>query len=164
MDTKHEDWTNFRGVALKAIRSFVCVDRRLWEPVCLLSPGMKTHTGMERPRNMQKPETEDLVLDWFGANSSTNTQKVTADISVCRHAVWRILREECIQPFHVLRMLKQWWLLTPSRVFYGIWMLQMRMNSLSFPNLVLFYDEAFLLNKTFLTFRMNTSALWVIPT
>lgn len=108
--------SDFRGVIFQAS---ISVDRRLRETGSFTI----SNTGMRRPRNMQTPETKEVVLDRIGVVPSSSTR---ADIGLCYNTMWRILPDEGMQPF---RMQKVQYLNVddyPHRRDFMRWMLLMR--------------------------------------
>ncbi|GFU04033.1 uncharacterized protein NPIL_493821 [Nephila pilipes] len=94
MDMHHERLPSRR---LANHSTFASVYRRLWETGSFVV----SNKGKGHSRIMPTSDTKEYVWDRFGLVPSTNTQAVAADIRVCHTTVWRVLREEYMQPFHV---------------------------------------------------------------
>ncbi|GFS32472.1 uncharacterized protein TNIN_289641 [Trichonephila inaurata madagascariensis] len=77
--------------------TFTSLNQRLQETRSF--PITRPNAGQERW--VHTPELEDQVLQRFAESSSTSTRSIGAELSIRHETVWKILREEMMNPFHL---------------------------------------------------------------
>jgi hypothetical protein len=116
-------------------RVFEALHRRLKETG---SFNPRTHIGRGR-RNVQDDE---VVLDAVNDNPSSSTRRIESQTGLSQSAVWRVLRENSLNPFHLQPVQGLQPRDKERRLDYCRWLLHRVVDEPDFLNRVLWTDEA----------------------
>lgn len=118
-------------------KTFESIHRRLHE-----TGQLKRRGGSGRPITVRTPEMEENILDMVEEDPHTSTRKIAKALNVSNKNVWKFLKQEMFNPYHIQRVQA----LLPDDYFSRITFCQCFLQKLAeipqLLKLILFTDEA----------------------
>lgn len=105
-----------------------------------------SENGLRRPPRERAPilsaEMEEQVLRLVYQNPTTSTRRIAFQMNTSHASVWKILKKECLYPFHFRRVQNLHEPDYNGRAVFGSWLLRQRRLVLNFCDRILWTDEA----------------------